>query len=367
VRILHCIPSMGGGGAERQLAYLSGQLRALGHDVHVAIGSPGVNLARLAGTGAEVHHVGSGSNHDVRLLFRLIRVIRLVKPDLVHTWVTQMDIMGGLAARITGVPWVCSERSGPAAYPPTVKNQLRRFLGRRANAVIANSDMGDAFWRDILPSATPRFMIPNGVPLEEIDATPPTAAAGGQETALLIFAGRLAEEKRPGTLIDALARLAPDPSWSAVLFGDGPLGPSLDREIDRARLAGRVTRPGFTPDLWGWMKRATAFISPSLYEGHPNTVIEAMAAGCPLIVSDIPAHRSFLDATTAELVDPGQPALLAAAIARVLSGPAERQARAARARVSVARFSTRETARRHAEAYDLVLRRWQSTQRRGDR
>jgi glycosyltransferase involved in cell wall biosynthesis len=113
------------------------------------------------------------------------------------------------------------------------------------------------------------------------------------------------------------------------------------------------------------MKRATAFISPSLFEGHPNTVIEAMAAGCPLIVSDIPAHRSFLDATTAELVDPGQPALLAAAIARVLSGPAERQARAVRARASVARFSTQEAARRHADAYDAVVRHWQSTRRGG--
>ena len=357
---------MGGGGAERQLAYLSGELRLLGHDVHVAIGSHGVNFARLASSGAEVHHVGSASNHDVRLLYRVIRVIQTVKPDLVHTWLTQMDIMGGLAARITGVPWVCSERSGPAAYPPTFKNRLRRHLGRRASAVIANSDMGDAFWCDILPSATPRFVIPNGVPLAEIDETPPIVMAGGQDTALLLFAGRLADVKSPGTLIDALAHLAPDPSWSAIVFGDGPLGPRLDGDIDRAGLAGRVTRRGFTPDLWGWMKRATAFISPSLFEGHPNTVIEAMAAGCPLIVSDIPAHRSFLDGTLAELVAPGQPALLAAAIARVLVEPAERRARAARARSAAARFSTRETAHRHADAYEAVVRHRHSPGR-GDR
>ena len=357
---------MGGGGAERQLAYLCGQLCTLGHDVHVAIGAPGVNFSRLAGSGAQVHHVGSGSNHDVRLLYRLVRVIQKVKPDVVHTWLTQMDIMGGLAAHIAGVPWTCSERCGAAAYPPTFKNWLRRRLGRRASAVIANSDVGDAFWRDILPSATPRFMIPNGVPLDEIDGTPPIAVAGA-DLALLVFAGRLTEQKNPGAVVEALARLAPDPSWSAVLFGEGPLDSRIDRDIDRAGLAGRVKRPGFTPYLWGWMKRATVFISPSLFEGHPNTVIEAMAAGCPLIVSDIPEHRSFLDATTAELVDPGQPALLAAAIARALSRPAERQARAQRARASVARFSTRETGRLHADAYEAVVRHWQSAHGRGER
>jgi GalNAc-alpha-(1->4)-GalNAc-alpha-(1->3)-diNAcBac-PP-undecaprenol alpha-1,4-N-acetyl-D-galactosaminyltransferase len=367
VRILQCIPSMAGGGAERQLAYLCGELQTLGHDVHVAIGSPGVNFARLASSGARVHHIGSGSNHDVRLLYRLIRVIQRVKPDLVHTWLTQMDIMGGLAARITGVPWVCSERCGPAAYPTNVKNRLRRRLGRHASAVIANSEVGEAFWRDILPTATPRFMIPNGVPLDEIAATPPIAIAGGQDVALLLFAGRLADQKNPNAVIEALTRLAPDPAWSALLFGEGPLGSRIDSDIDRAGLAGRIHRLGFTPNLWGWMKRATVFISPSLFEGHPNTVLEAMAAGCPLIVSDIPEHRSFLDSTMAELVDPMQPALLASAIERVLSGAVERRVRAARARAVAARFSTIETARRHAGAYDAVARHCQSMHRRGDR
>ena len=72
-------------------------------------------------------------------------------------------------------------------------------------------------------------------------------------------------------------------------------------------LADRVRLVGFVPDAWAWMKRASVLVSPSLFEGHPNVVLEAAACGCPLVVSDIPAHREFLDGENAVLVDTGDP------------------------------------------------------------
>jgi glycosyltransferase involved in cell wall biosynthesis len=103
------------------------------------------------------------------------------------------------------------------------------------------------------------------------------------------------------------------------------------------------------------MKRADVFVATSLFEGQPNAVLEAMACGCPLVVSDIPAHRELLDETTALLVNPHKADALAEAILDVLSAPAAALARARKARAGVASLSIPSVARRYAELYESVL------------
>jgi glycosyltransferase involved in cell wall biosynthesis len=99
------------------------------------------------------------------------------------------------------------------------------------------------------------------------------------------------------------------------------------------------------------MKRANVTVSVSLFEGSPNVVLEAMAAGCPLVVSDIAAHRELLDEQSAILVDPRDPRQIADAIIKVLSDPeaAARRARAAYDRVQ--HYSLSATARQYADLY----------------
>ena len=81
LKVLHCIPGMGGGGAERQLAYLAGPLAACGWDVHVALRTGGANLARLERGGATVHMVTAVGNHDPRLAWRLADLFRRVRAE----------------------------------------------------------------------------------------------------------------------------------------------------------------------------------------------------------------------------------------------------------------------------------------------
>src|SRR5688500_553473 len=83
-RVLHCIPGMGGGGAERQLAYLAEQLPRFGWDVHVALVGQGPNFERLRASGATLHVLESRSNYDPRLFLRLVRAVGRVQPDLVQ-------------------------------------------------------------------------------------------------------------------------------------------------------------------------------------------------------------------------------------------------------------------------------------------
>jgi glycosyltransferase involved in cell wall biosynthesis len=86
-------------------------------------------------------------------------------------------------------------------------------------------------------------------------------------------------------------------------------------------MQGKILLPGLIPSIWGALKSAQMFVSLSRYEGHPNVVLEAMACGCPLIVSDIPSHREFLDKTTAILVERYEdPEALADAVLGVMAG-----------------------------------------------
>lgn len=116
-RILHCIPNMAGGGAERQLVYLSEELVRRGWDVHVALIKEGSNFESLAATGTAIHKISTRGNHDLGLLWRLMKLIRAIRPRLVQTWLTQMDVCGGISSRLTRTPFILSERSCAPAYP----------------------------------------------------------------------------------------------------------------------------------------------------------------------------------------------------------------------------------------------------------
>jgi glycosyltransferase involved in cell wall biosynthesis len=156
-------------------------------------------------------------------------------------------------------------------------------------------------------------------------------------------------------LVSALRRVLSDPRTVAALCGEGPLRSTLERSLAEYGIADRVRLPGYVSNVWGWLKRADVFVSVSRFEGQPNAVLEAMSCGCPVVVSDIPAHREFLDEESAVLVNVDAPAALAEAITGVLSENEAATRRAARARATVAQWSINAIGRRHAAVYEEVL------------
>jgi len=103
------------------------------------------------------------------------------------------------------------------------------------------------------------------------------------------------------------------------------------------------------------MRRAAVCVSPSHFEGSPNVVLEAMAAGVPLVVSDIPEHRELLDDRSARFVDPRSAEQLALAIESVLEDPAAAAQRALAARERAAQYDVRAVARRYSDVYQDVI------------
>lgn len=113
---MYCIPTLEGGGAEGQVAGLAVEVAKLGHEVHVVFSREGVNLDRVKAGGVAAHRVGLGGNHDPGIFFRLVRLIRKLRPDVVQTYLTQMDVLAGAAALATRTRWVLAEVSAAYEY-----------------------------------------------------------------------------------------------------------------------------------------------------------------------------------------------------------------------------------------------------------
>ena len=347
MKILYCVWRMGLGGAERQLVQLCRELVRRGHEIIVGRVFDGELDAALAATGAAIERIPASHKHDLRVVPRLAKLVARVKPDVVQTWLTQMDLVGGFAARMNRVPWILSERSSAGNYPNTIWNLSRRVWGGRATAVVANSEGGRRYWLDRL-GAENVHVIRNIVPVEEIEAVivPP------ETREIILHVGRFTAVKNLDTLIKALPivfRARPDAE--AVLCGDGVLRAGLEQLARDLGIADRVTFTGSVSNVWEWMKRASVSVALSFHEGHPNAVLESIAARAPLVCSDIAAHREIVDGTMARMVDPKSAEGVAAGIVEVLTNRNEAKARAKRALAALACCSAGAVAGQYEAVY----------------
>jgi glycosyltransferase involved in cell wall biosynthesis len=355
VRILHCILSMTGGGAERQLAYLASALVERGHEVHVALAYGGENLERLQSTGCIVHLLKARVRRDPVVAFRLFLLVRRIRPDLIQTWLTHMDIIGGAVARLFHIPWIVSERSSTMAYEPTLLNRLRSRVASGAAAVIPNSEAGAHYWRNRPAGRRMLRVIPNALPMDEIEKTGLEDAWNLGAREVVLFVGRFSPEKNVEGLLAALRLVLSRTPAMAVLCGEGPLLGACREKVREWGLADRILMPGHVAGVWTLMKRASVLAAVGFYEGHPNVALEAVACGLPLVLSDISAHREFVGEDAALFVDPGRPDAIASAIENVLADRSRARKRAETAGKTVEIWPIAKVATAHEDVYRDVL------------
>ena len=356
MRVLHCIWRMNMGGAERQLVHLSSALIRRNVDVHVVTVHPGENDTPLAESGATIHHLASLAKYDPLLVPRTAALIRRLRPDVVSTWLTQMDIIGGLAAAVIGVPRVLNERCSGEAYPPSLLHYVRARIGAGSQAIVANSKGGGDYWLPYLEDEGRMHVIQNIVPKDEIDAAPRHVDGIGEEVPVVLFVGRFSAEKNLERLIDALAIALQRRPMKAVFCGDGPLRPAIEARALQLGIADRLLFLGIVTNVWGWMKRAAALVAVSVSEGDPNAVLEGIACGTPLVLSDIPAHASLVGVDAAWFVDPSSSVSIASGIVSAIADETEGRVRARRARATIESRSAAEIAARHEEVYRGIIK-----------
>jgi glycosyltransferase involved in cell wall biosynthesis len=125
--------------------------------------------------------------------------------------------------------------------------------------------------------------------------------------------------------------------------------------VREAGLSDRVIFAGFVSDVAPWLKRSSAFIALSEYEGHPNSLLEALAARVPAVVSDVPAFHEMLDERSAWIVPVHDAAAAAAALNEAIGSDGEAARRSSNARVIVERFSMDDVLRRYEALYAQVV------------
>lgn len=208
-------------------------------------------------------------------------------------------------------------------------------------------------------------VVPNGVDVERVDAVlagrarPHGAASRGQRA--VVSVGRLIPIKDPGVVVAAFLDIA-GPQDQLVLVGGGPLAPGLAGVVRHLELPGRVRLDGVVPreQVYRTLDDAAVFVSASRGEGLPVSVLEAMACGCPVVLSDIPPHREIARlAPGTPLVAVGDVSGFGDALRQVLRlPPAERKRRGEELRQCVTEhFSVRAMNVRYGLVYREVLRR----------
>ena len=350
--ILHIIPTFEGGGAERQLSMLACEQAKRGWSVHVGVRRGGVHEETVRGNGVVVHKLGDYRGLNPMLGMSINTLIREIKPDLIQTWLMQMDIMGGAVVFRNAIPWVISERVSELGFQDFGLLAWLRFrFGRHANAVVANSVAGAKYWDDILPTGTCVSTVSNAVDVEKIcGAFPVKIEQVDTSKDLILVVGRLAHQKAIEIIIQAVALMSDRNDFQVVIMGDGPLRPELEATLEDSGAADHIVMLPYQKDWWGLLKVASVLVSMSRFEGQPNVVLETMAAGCPLIVSDIPEHREILSKDSAIFVETDNSVALAKAIDLLLGDPVSARQRAALA----SKFVDHLTIEIAADAYESV-------------
>lgn len=300
---------------------------------------------------------------------RLSAVVKRVMPDLIHTMLFRASQVGRISGWRNGVPVISSFVNVPydrsrrmvdkASHGWKLKglqcmDAITARLVSRFHSVseFAKKSNCQALRVDVARVAViPRGRDPLQFPARELPACRPAAP-------MVMNVGRLIEQKGQVHLITAMQNVTRQvPEAKLQIAGDGPLRESLAVLVRQLGLDKHVELLGRCLDVPEQLKAADVFAFPSLYEGLPGALIEAMFAGCPIVAADIPQIRELIQhEVSGLLVPPGDAQCLGTGICRLLQNSelASRLGAEAR-RIALLKYDIRVVTRQMGDFYDRVI------------
>jgi glycosyltransferase involved in cell wall biosynthesis len=370
LRILHVQKASGIGGSERHLLMLLPALARAGHDVRacLAVTADGERFAAaLEHEGIETRRLPAGPDLNPLLAWRLRDLMRELRPDVVHTHLIHADVHALPAARSLGIPAVSSVHGTLARLRGGPMRAVAARAGRLPAVTIAISYNVRAFLEQngLRPPGSVE-VVHYGIEAGRWRVDGPARAEARAEYGLadddvcLAMTARLIAGKGHDQAIAALARALPNaPRLRLLIAGDGP-----EREAVEARArdlpGGIVNVLGFVDDVRPAIAAADVLVfptQPELGEGFGLAALEAMAAGRPVVATDVGALPEVVaDGVTGVVVPPGEPAALAVAFERLAGDPSERLrlGAAGRERAESA-FGVEAMVERTESVYELAL------------
>lgn len=325
-RILQTIETGGPGGAERVMINLVSRLHQdRAHGVSSLLIRSGWLMDRLIETGAPLHQLELKRSIDPFFLRSLVRLIRRERVGLIHSHEFAMTLYGGVAGAITGVP-VVSTIHGRSYYPDAPRRvQALRMLSRRSR-MVAVSDELRGFLTDSL-GVRGVEVIPNGIDVDRYSGGAREATRAelgfGPDDVVIGAVGNLYPVKGHTVLIEAVARLAPAfPTLRIAIAGRGDEESALRTQAKEAGLGDRLHLLGFRDDVPALLSAFDLYTLPSFSEGQSLALMEAMAAGLPIVASRVGGNPELLrEGESGLLFDAGDSAGLAEALRRLIDDP----------------------------------------------
>lgn len=316
--------------------------------------SPAVRRVRLKRRGST--HRLSRSVERLKVLLALRKVLRESDPHVIVSFIDLTNILTLAATVGTKLPVVVSERVDPVAHPLTpLWNIARRFLYRRAAAVVVQTSAVSA-WASSVVDPERVHVVPN--PIVPPKPAPPESIAELPPAPFVIGVGRLVHQKGFDILISAFSRCArTHPGWSLVIIGKGADEQALQELTEFLGIRDRVHFLGVTNQLGTVYRQGSLFVLSSRYEGFPNALVEAMAAGLPAIAADCPSGPRDIITSGVDglLVPPEDVTALHLAMESLMLEPAAAAKFGVQARRVLERFSLQTVGREWEQVFLSVV------------
>jgi glycosyltransferase involved in cell wall biosynthesis len=360
IRILHVDSERPWRGGQNQILLLMRRQRARGDEPHLAVPEDAVLAARASGEGFPVHPVRMRGTWDVLSVFALARVTRAIRPEIVHWHAARAHAIGALAALLEPAPArVLSRR---------VQIPVRRSLGSRILYALPIDRIA------AISNAVREVLVRSGVDAAKIDVVPSGVdpASGGSpplraelrarlevtdEDVVGINVSALSSGKAHDDLLRATALAARRaPNLRIWIAGDGALEPSLRAEQRVLGLEATVRFLGFRTDVDALLRAADFFCLPTQHEGLGSSILEAMAAGLPVVATRVGGVPEIVeDGRTGILVSPSNPEALAESMVAMATRRDLRETMGVFGRERANRFSADRTAEGTYEVYRAAL------------
>jgi glycosyltransferase involved in cell wall biosynthesis len=364
---VHVIHDLRFGGTERRLLRLLGAIDpARYRSLLVCIDGLGELAAEAAVLGLDPIVIGRSRRWDVSGIGRLARLARREGALVVHGWLFMANAYARLGGRLGGVPVVIAAEGGLVLTMnerrARAMRTVERTLAPLTDGYVANSRATADGLRGLGAPGGKIAIVHNGVPLAEPLADQDRHAIRESlglpaNATLVTMVARLdAEFKDHETFLRTVAAL---PSVVAAVVGDGPDRAAVEDAARRLGIDGRVVFTGFRPDAARIAATADVSVLLSYSEGFSNVVLESMAAGVPVVATDIAANREAIrDGVDGLLVPVGDVDATVAAVRGLLDdrARASRLGAAARERIG-ADFSVAAQAEQTMALYDRLLAR----------
>jgi glycosyltransferase involved in cell wall biosynthesis len=337
------IESDGPGGAESTVLSLVNGIAARGVEVRPAVfsGGEGWLTARLQAAGHRVYLPTLSRPVDPVLAYRMSQWARRERLGVLHAHEFTMGFYAGMAGALSGVPHVLTMHGGTSFAIEARRRIALRLSARRAAAVVGVSDSTCEHLASSLTLPRSRVEhIPNGVIHRAGDRAATRAAMSlGESDQLLLAVGNLYSVKGHAVLVEAAASLARQvglPPWRIAIAGRGDEERALREQIAAAGLDGRVQLLGLRNDIHDLLAAADGWVMPSLSEGLPLALLEAMLAALPVVASAVGGIPALIRADcTGALVPAGDSNALAVALDAMLRNPQQAKQMAQQGRLLV--------------------------------